>query len=316
VLRDVRNRLESLKQAEIQDYFDNSCATSTAVDAARGINIPGAAVIYPILLADRLEVLIETGGQLRRFSAPVSSGEVTTVVRRLRIALEQPRTGDQYLQPAQSLYRWLLADATPWLTSQHVDTLVFVPSGPLRTIPLAALHDDEQFLIERYAVATTPAISLIKIQGLAASRHVLIAGLAKSVQGFPALPMVGEEIRMVGSTFPSESLKDESFSLTSIRSDLSKPGFSIAHLATHGEFSADHHQSFILTYDSRLTMDGLQSALSRRQDALDLLVLSACSTAAGDDRAALGLAGVAIQAGAKSCRSLRSGRLATKRQQS
>jgi CHAT domain-containing protein len=129
---------------------------------------------------------------------------------------------------------------------------------------------------------------------------VLIAGLTKSVQGFAALPSVNNEIRDIGAIFPNQSLEDETFSLTSIRTDLSEPNFSVAHLATHGEFSADHRQSFILTYDSRLTMDGLQKALGRRQDPLDLLVLSACSTAAGDDRAALGLAGVAVQSGAKS----------------
>jgi CHAT domain-containing protein len=299
VLRDVRDQLESLKQAEIQDYFDNGCVTSGASDA-KGIDIPGAAVVYPILLADRTEVLIETGGTLRRFFVPVSRGEVTAAVRRLRIGLEQPSAGDTYRQPAQALYKWLLADAAPWLASQKVNTLVFVPSGPLRTIPLAALHDGDKFLIERYAVATTPAITLIPTLVTPATNRVLVAGLTKSVQGFVGLPSVSEEIRSIGAIFPGQSLKDETFSLASIRSDLSVPGFSVAHLATHGEFSADHRQSFILTYDSRLTMDGLQTALGKRQDPLDLLVLSACSTAAGDDRAALGLAGVAVQSGAKS----------------
>jgi CHAT domain-containing protein len=300
VLRDVRNKLESLKQAEVQDYFDNSCAVSNAVENDRGTNIPGAAIVYPILLADRTEILIETGGQLRRFSSPVSRGEVTATVRKLRIGIERPNAGDQYRQSAQTLYRWLLADAASWLTSQKVNTLVFVPSGPLRTVPLSVLLDGNQFLIERYAIATTPAITLIPTLAIPTTNRVLIAGLTKSVQGFAALPSVNNEIRDIGAIYPNQSLEDESFSLTSIRTDLSQPDYSVAHLATHGEFSADHRQSFILTYDSRLTMDGLQKALGSRTDSLDLLVLSACSTAAGDDRAALGLAGVAIQAGAKS----------------
>ena len=63
---------------------------------------------------------------------------------------------------------------------------------------------------------------------------------------------------------------------------MSTPAFSIAHLATHGEFSADHRKSFILTYDNRLTMDALRTSLERRGSALDLLVLSACKTAAGE----------------------------------
>jgi CHAT domain-containing protein/predicted negative regulator of RcsB-dependent stress response len=300
VLRDVRDKLESLKQAEVQDYFDNSCAVSNAVAPGQGANIPGAAIVYPILLNDRTEVLIETGGVLRRYSSPVSRGELTATIRRLRIGIERPNAGDQFRPPAQALYKWLLADAAPWLASQKVNTLVFVPSGPLRTVPLAVLLDGNQFLIERYAIATTPAITLIPTLVMPATNRVLIAGLTKSVQGFAALPGVNNEIRDIGAIFPNQSLEDETFSLTSIRADLSEPDFSVAHLATHGEFSADHRQSFILTYDSRLTMDGLQTALGRRTDPLDLLVLSACSTAAGDDRAALGLAGVAVQSGAKS----------------
>jgi CHAT domain-containing protein len=300
MLRDVRDQLESLKQAEVQDYFDNACAVSAASDASGGIDIPGAAIVYPIMLADRMEVLIETAGQLRRFSAPVSRGEVTATVRKLRIGIERPSAGDQFRQPAQVLYKWLLADAAPWLASQKVNTLVFVPSGALRTVPLAVLLDGNLFLIERFAIATTPAITLIPTLAAPTSNRVLIAGLTKSVQGFAGLPSVGDEIRTIGAIFPNQSLKDESFSLASIRTDLAARNFSVAHLATHGEFSADHRQSFILTYDSRLTLDGLQTALGRRDDPLDLLVLSACSTAAGDDRAALGLAGVAVQAGAKS----------------
>ena len=273
--------------------------TSGAANA-RSVAIAGTAVIYPILLSDRTEVLIESGDMLRRFSAPVSRGELTATIRRLRIGLEQPSAGDAYRQPAQAIYKWLLGEAAPWLDSQHINTLVFVPSGPLRTIPLGALLDGNTFVIEKYAIATTPAVTLIPSIATPATNHVLLAGLTESVQGFAGLPNVGTEIRTIGSIFPSESLKDESFQLASIRTDLSKPGFSVAHLATHGEFNADHRRSFILTYDSRLTMDGLQAALGKRADPLDLLVLSACSTAAGDDRAALGLAGVAIQAGAKS----------------
>jgi CHAT domain-containing protein len=218
----------------------------------------------------------------------------------LRIALEQPTSGRQYLKPAQQLYGWLLGQADPWLKSQKITTLVFVPGGALRTVPLAALHDGAQFVIERYAVATTPAISLIPTLKISAPQRVLLAGITQSVQGFAALPDVDQELRTVSTTYPSQVLENSTFSLASIRTDLSQPGFSIAHLATHGEFSADHSRSFVLTYDSRLTMDVLQKVLGNRQAPLDLLVLSACSTAAGDDRAALGLAGVAVQSGAKS----------------
>jgi len=297
-LRQVRDQLESLKVSELQDYFQSNCAASA--NGATSTDLPGTAVVYPSLLPDRLEVLIEASGTIHRYAAAVPQTEVTATVRRLRIALEQPTSGRQYLKPAQQLYGWLLGQADPWLKSQKITTLVFVPGGALRTVPLAALHDGAQFVIERYAVATTPAISLIPTLKISAPQRVLLAGITQSVQGFAALPDVDQELRTVSTTYPSQVLENSTFSLASIRTDLSQPGFSIAHLATHGEFSADHSRSFVLTYDSRLTMDVLQKVLGNRQAPLDLLVLSACSTAAGDDRAALGLAGVAVQSGAKS----------------
>ena len=299
VLRSVRNHLESLKQAEVQDYFENQCAIGGGSVGDASFSVPGTAVLYPILLPDRLEILIEVDGTLRRFSSPVSRGEATSTTRLLRLGIERMSAGDAYLESAQLLYRWLIASSKPWLDSKRVNTIVFVPSGALRTIPLGVLHDGQRFLIEEYAVATTPAVSLTSPQA-APVEGVLLGGLTKGVQGFAGLPSVDEEMRMVSSMFPTMSMKDEDFRLETVRLQLSTADFAVAHLATHGEFNSDYRRSFILMYDDRLTMEGLKSALDGRATPLDLLVLSACQTAAGDDRAALGLAGVAIQAGVKS----------------
>jgi CHAT domain-containing protein/predicted negative regulator of RcsB-dependent stress response len=299
VLRNVRNQLESLKQAEVQDYFDSQCAANDT-GATGTFNFPGTAVLYPVLLPDRLEVLVESGGVLRRFATPVSRGEVTFAARQLRLALQRPTSGDAYAPSARSLYGWIVKPAQAWLESQKVQTLVFVPSGALRTVPLAALNDGQHFLIEQFAVATTPAMSFVLTPRDTPIERMLLGGLTKSVQGFDALPSVAQELRTVAAMYPNESMQDESFQLAAVRAELAAPAFSAAHLATHGEFNADYRRSFVLTYDSRLTMAGLKSALDGRAQPLDLLVLSACQTAAGDDRAALGLAGVAIQAGVKS----------------
>lgn len=298
-LRAVRNQLESLKQAEVQDYFENQCAARRA-GSDGGFRVPGTAVVYPILLADRVEVLVESDGILRRFASPVPRGQVTSVARQLRLDLERTAAGDAYLVPAKSLYGWLVQPAEAWLASQKIDTLLVVPSGALRTIPFGALHDGRQFLIERYAIATTPAVSLVSSLETSRANNMLVGGLTKSVQGFSELPSVADEIRSISSMFAAPSMQDETFMLNSVSTQLSAPAYSVAHLATHGEFSADHRKSFILTYDNRLTMDALRTSLERRGNSLDLLVLSACKTAAGDDRAALGLAGIAVQAGARS----------------
>jgi len=303
MLRQVRNQLEALKQGEIEDYFANQCVVSTNLDAGPGASAQSrVAVVYPLILDDRIETVVEAGGQLIQYTAVVNRGLATQTIRRLRLALERSNSGDAYLEPAQQVYEWLIEPALPLLREYDIETLMIVPGGPLRTVPLAALHDGEQFLIEQYSIATTPAIGLTETPTVADAPNLLIGGLSEGVQGFSPLPSVSREVDLVSELMPANRrLQDDTFRLEAIESELASSGFSVAHFATHGQFSSDYTESFILTYDDRLTLDGLRQILSARgDDPLDLLVLSACQTAAGDDRAALGLAGVAVQSGAKS----------------
>ena len=190
------------------------------------------------------------------------------------------------------------------LEAEGVHTLVMVPDGPLRTIPMSALYDGEKFMIERFAFATTPGLTLTSPQPLAREQVEMFAsGLTESVQGFPALPNVAGELESIGSRFPSKVYKDEAFQVNRVEDEIARGRYSIVHIATHGQFDSDHTRSFLLAYDDKLTMDDLQAMIGARryqEEPVELLVLSACQTAAGDDRAALGLAGVALQAGARS----------------
>jgi len=300
-LRKVRDLLETLKQAEIEDYFANECVAQQT-DPEEGILAAGgAAIIYPVFLEDRVELLIEADAKLAQFTTPVGVNQVTQTIRKFRVSLERPAAGNAYLEPSRKLYHWLIEPALTFLEQHNVDTLVIVPEGALRTVPVAALHDGNQFLVQKYAIATTPAVRLIQELRATDLQKVLVGGLSEGVQGFAALPSVENEIEMVSSIYRSQPLENETFKLGTVTSELGNGGFSVAHFATHGEFSSDHRKSFILTYDNRLTLDGLETVLQQRGDEpLDLLVLSACKTAAGDDRAALGLAGVAVQSGANS----------------
>lgn len=304
VLRQVRSQLEELKQAEIEDYFASECAISTDLNNGPAASPDSTvAVIYPLILDDRLEVVVEAGGEIRQFSVPgTSRGTVTRTIRRFRLALQQANSEDAYLAPAQQLYNWLIEPSLPLLIDKDIETLIIVPGGALRTVPMAALHDGDQFLIEKYAVATTPSIALTETGTGDGVQNLLIGGLTEGRQGFIPLPSVGLEIDAITSLMTENTqMKDETFLLQTVEEELANSKFSIAHFATHGQFSGDYTQSFILTYDDRLTLTGLRDILaSRGEDPLDLLVLSACETAAGDDRAALGLAGVAVQSGAKS----------------
>jgi CHAT domain-containing protein len=218
----------------------------------------------------------------------------------------EDRTSRQYLRHANRLYEWLIGPIQPALKSGDVNTLVFVPRGALYTVPMATLHDQASghFLIEKVPLAITPGLTLTEPKEIdRAAAQLLAAGVSDSVQGFPALAFVPNELADVLEIFPGRELVNQSFVTESFELELKQQPFDIVHLASHGEFSTDSSKSFLLTYDGQISMDRLAQLVGKtrfRSRGLELLTLSACETAAGDDRAALGLAGVALQAGARS----------------
>jgi CHAT domain-containing protein len=169
---------------------------------------------------------------------------------------------------------------------------------------MAALHDGKQFLIRKYAVATTPGLKLTDPRPLQKDRtNILALGLTEAVQGFTSLPHVSTELQTLQSFYRSTVLLNEEFHLSNIEAALQHDQFTIVHVASHGQFGREAKDTFLLAFEEKLTGAGLDQLLAdfRPGDTpLELLTLSACETAAGDDRAALGLAGVAIKAGARS----------------
>lgn len=303
-LREARKTVESLKGAELEDYFQDDCVAALK-SKTTGIDQLAAdtAALYPIILPDRLAILVSLPGGLRVYSTPVGARDLEAEVRALRRTLEN-RTTREYLSHARQVYDWLVRPVEADLARANIKTLVFVPDGVLRTIPLSTLHDGKAFLIESYAVATSPGLTLTDPRPLAGvAPRVLMAGLTESVQGFSPLPAVKEEIEAIDSLYAGTVLQDQAFQAERFRQELKLHPYGIVHVASHGEFSANAQETFLLTHDNRITLDELEAQLggtAYRDNPVQLLVLSACQTATGDDRAALGLAGVAIKAGARS----------------
>jgi CHAT domain-containing protein len=182
---------------------------------------------------------------------------------------------------------------------------VFVPGPALRAVPLAALHDGKDFLIRRYAVAMTPSLRLTDPRPIRRENvTLLLNGLTESVQGFPPLVYVASELEAIRGLYGGKMFQDEGYRKAVVQQELADEQYSIVHFATHGQFSGKVRDSFILTYDGRINMDDLEEYVGaswfREDNPVELLTLSACETAAGDDTAALGLASVAIKAGARS----------------
>jgi CHAT domain-containing protein len=303
-LRTARDAIEAFKAAELRDYFRDDCVDAqlgrvTQLDTLAA----GTAVIYPIVFTDRLELLVSLSNGLKRLSIPISATTLTQEVRAFRKTVEK-RTTREYLPHAQQLYAWLIRPLEPDLASFHIDTLVFIPDGPLRTVPMAALHDGRQFLIEKFAVASTPGLNLTDPKPIDRDKiRLLSSGLTRAVQGFPSLPFVEEEINTIRTFYPGKQLLNAEFSTSQLEQELKDRPYGILHIATHGWFASDTTQSYLLTYNGKLTIDELDHLIGLfryRKDPLELLTLSACQTGIGDDRSALGLAGVAIKAGARS----------------
>ena len=304
LLYKTRDTIETFKAAELQDYFKDDCVD---VNQARIQPIdqvaPHTAIIYPIVFPSRTEILISIGETISRITIPMSGQDVTQRIHRFRSLLEK-RTTHQYLPHAQALYTLLIRPLEPTLKAAQVDTLVFVPDGAWRTIPIAALHDGQKFLVQQYAIATTPGVTLTDARRLNRQQvNLLSVGLTEGVQGFTPLPNVEEEIQNLQNLFGGTTLLNQDFRATNLQQEMKQQDFTVVHIASHGKFDQDPQNSFVLAYDQKLTMNALAELMGLfqfRQTPLDLLTLSACETAAGDERAALGLAGVAIKSGARS----------------
>lgn len=306
-LLEARDQIESLKAAELQDYFQDDCVTDLLRRTVRLEQVAGrTAILYPIMLEDRLELLLTLPDGLQQVTIGIPRDRIVAEVRHFRQLLEK-RTTRQYLRSGMQLYNWLITPIESKLLRQRIETLVVVPDGALRTIPLGALYDDtgKKYLIEKFAIAYTPGLFLTDARPLPRDNlQLLLNGLTVSVEGYPPLPNVASELKSISSIYHNSTiLLDSEFTAGNMDAALRKVPYSIVHIASHGQFSSDHDKTFLLAYNETLSIDRLEELMGLgkyRKQPVELLTLSACQTAAGDDRAALGLAGIAVKAGARS----------------
>ncbi len=302
-LQEAIETMEALRLAELDNYLQDACLRARPRSIAE---IDGtAAVIYPIILDDRLEVIVSLPrGGMRRYSTSVSEADLARTVKAFRDGLVW-RSRRSFREPGQQLYQWLIQPAMESFQAEAVETLVLVPDGLFNTVPLAAISDGQNYLIEQFAVATAPSIELLPSQGLAkAKTQTLVAGITEMQQGFLPLPFVPQELNDVQAAIPGKALLNEKFTRKKLAEALVKQDAPIVHIATHGQFSSQAHETFIVAWDEQISLTQLGNILNGRPrqglSPTELLVLSACETAVGDEAAILGLAGVAVRAGARS----------------
>jgi CHAT domain-containing protein len=315
-LTDALQTIESLKLAELQNFFGDDCVLTAindkSVDELLGKD---TAVFSSIILEKGIAILLSLPNKEKKLEFLTEKPEtVLEEIRKFRNGLVRGRRVFDYdTTQAQKLYDWMIRPFEKDLNSQAVKTLVFIHDGILRTIPMAALYDSnqKQYLVEKYALATTPSLSLTAPKiGNSQKNRALILGLTKEAKvddkPYPALTNVLSEIQVVQSKFPdNKPLIDEEFNRERLEKELNQTTYPIIHIATHAQFGTIPEDTFLVTGNNdKLTINQLENALrqvsTNSGGAVELLSLTACETALGDERAALGLAGVAIQAGTRS----------------
>ncbi|MBD2580264.1 CHAT domain-containing protein [Oscillatoria sp. FACHB-1406] len=251
--------------------------------------------------SDRLElVLVTSSGTPVRHRLEVTREQVIKVANSFRAGITNPSRRTAYLAPGQQLYQWLVAPLEADLQTNKITNLSFIVDTGLRSLPFAALHDGSKFLIERYSVSLLPSLALSDLSYTdLKDRSVLAMGASTFADQSP-LPAVPTEVNAIAKQlWRGNTLLNSQFTLANLQEARSQTPYGIIHLATHGEFkSGKPSNSYIQFWDAKLTLDRLR-ALRWNDPPVELLVLSACRTALGDEEAELGFAGLTVLAGVK-----------------
>ena len=366
LLKEAQDVIELMKKSELEDFFQSRCEI-----AAKPIDLKKtdthAAAIYPIPFKDRLDIIVYTSQGLKRFTSNVSAEKLEKTARIYADNLHTEEDFDTFKSHAILLYQWLIEPLDLYLKSQQIETLVYLPDGALRLFPLDSVYSGEKFLLEDYAVVTSPGMSLIETKptNYNQQQNILFAGVSipgDVIYNLPdsllngllngmtienetarktrdrwlkqnqtrsliasekvektralrellrnpqisgklkdelALPAVSTEIKGLSEKNNMPYLLNESFNLENFSKILTAKPYKILHIASHGFFGTTEDENFIMAHDKVLNINKLQELLTLdhfKKHPIDLIILSACQTAEGDDRSPLGISGMAIKA--------------------
>ncbi len=301
-------QVDKLQLSELENFLRCSLATITPINKFEAAD--NTAILYPIILKNRLGVISQIGDEKRFTSVVIDHATVETTVKQLQKDLsEVPNRTPKVIRTAQVVYDWLIRPLEVDLESHNIETLVFILDGSLRNIPMAVLHDGDQYLLQKYELAVAPELKLFRPEPLTSDLKVFTGGVGEpqNIEGrkFSAIVKLDAELDEISQLFGLQPpITNAAFNGMTLRDHLSTGNFSGIHLKTHGVFSSDPEETFIVAFDELILGqelgDLIQTGSVQGESPIELLVLSACSTATGDSRAILGLAGIAVRAGARS----------------
>ena len=310
--------IDSLRLAELQNFFGDNCvivADSDASDRLLTDEDTPTTILTSVVLPERTAIIANFPDGTTTTFWVGDTEPLETLATDFRRRLTRFTDLSYNSASSEALYRQLISPIESELERTQTQTLVFVQDGFLRNLPMSALYNGSQYLVQKYAVATTPALSLTATRSPNKTLRALAVGIdlevvTESGREFNDLDAVEGELAAISTQFPeSVTLLNEAFTVENFKAALQEDRYSILHVATHGQFSTVPEETFIVTgpdesgISEEVTFEQLEAFISEastNSEPLELITLTACQTATGDDRATLGLAGVAIQAGARS----------------
>jgi CHAT domain-containing protein len=258
----------------------------SAIRAIRSNIQQDAVLLYPLVLDDRLElVVLSPHTPPMHYRVPVGRVELNRAISDYLTDLRNPNSNPE--PNAQRLYQWLIKPIEEILAQGNTKTIIYAPDGQLRYIPLAALHDGNQWIAERFQVNYVTAVSLFHLNSQPRTQPRVLAGAFSegryNIQRggtflpFSGLPFAKPEVETIARLYPNtRQLIDRAFTRAATEPILND--YNIVHLATHAMFTTGSPEdSFILFGDgSTITMRDVSSL---DLDNVDLVVLSSCQTA-------------------------------------
>ncbi|MEA5619702.1 CHAT domain-containing protein [Cronbergia sp. UHCC 0137] len=304
--RDVARKIEAatgIKPAFIYISF----APIETIPPTASIQTKSNKQLQPLIEknTDELEIIVvtATGNPIRKRISGVTKAQVMKVTKEFRdqiiIPYNRPRNG--YLAPAKQLHDWIIAPIEADLQTQGIKNLVFLADIGLRSTPMAALHDGQGFLVEKYSIGLMPSLALTNtLYTDIKNSQILAMGISQSTQGQEPLPAVPIELStLVSKLWSGKIFLNDQATLKNLQSIRRQQPFGIIHMATHADFSRGSlDNSYIQLWEDKLRLNQIRQ-LGLNNPQVEMIVLSACRSALGDEEAEIGFAGLAVLAGVK-----------------
>jgi CHAT domain-containing protein len=289
---EVKEKVAQLRQTTGGENFDLDRYATALQDNLKQLQ-QDAVILYPFVLDDHLELVLVTPytPPLRRTVA-LRREDLNRAIVEFRDSLKSSTTDVK--TPAHKFYNWLIKPIEKDLAQAKAKTIIYAPDGQLRYIPLAALHDGNQWLVQKFRINNITALSLTEFntQPLKVYRHTPLQVFAGAfTQGRYTFEVRGQQFSFQGLKYArvevdnlakivpdTTKLLDQQFNRNSV---LQMNDYSVVHLATHAAFvEGQPEESFIMFGDG--TRATLRDVGSWRLPNVDLVVLSACETGLGE----------------------------------